>query len=68
MPNHYGGDLLLTIAISGFSRVSSWADSPRNLMKMTCSRMQNRTGSSGEIEFAMEKLRPSACLIRSVHD
>jgi hypothetical protein len=45
MPNHYIGDLLHTIAISGLSRVSVWADGPRNLMKITSSRMQNRTGS-----------------------
>jgi len=66
--NHYVGDLLQTMAISRLSRVSGWADGPRNLMKITSSRMHNRTGLSGEIEFAMEKLRPSACLIRSVRD
>jgi hypothetical protein len=68
IPNHYIGDLLHTIGISGRSRVSAWADGPRNLMKITSSRMHNKAGVSGEIEFAMEKLRPSACLIRSVRD
>jgi hypothetical protein len=68
MPNYYVGDLLHTIGISGLSRVSTWADGPRNLMKTSWSRMHNRTGLSGEIEFAMKKLRPSACLIRSVRD
>jgi hypothetical protein len=45
MPNHYGGDLLHTMGISGFSRVSVWACGPLNLMKIAPSRMQNRTGS-----------------------
>ena len=34
MPNHYVGDLLHTIGISGLSRVSVWACGPLNLMKM----------------------------------
>ena len=45
MPNHYVGDLLHTMAISGLSRVSVWACGPQNLMKISSSRMQNRTGS-----------------------
>ena len=45
MPNHYIGDLLHTIGMSGLSRVSVWAYGPLNLMKITPSRMQNRTGS-----------------------
>jgi hypothetical protein len=35
IPNHYVGDLLPTIAISGLSRVSVWACGPRNLIKIT---------------------------------
>jgi len=45
MPNHYSGDLPLTIGISGLSRVSVWACGPLNLMKISSSRMQNKTGS-----------------------
>jgi hypothetical protein len=45
MPNHYVGDLLHTMGISGLSRVSVWACGPLNLMKIAPSRMQNRTGS-----------------------
>jgi len=45
MPNHYGGDLLSAIEISGLSRVSVWACGPLNLMKISSSRMQNKTGS-----------------------
>ena len=45
MPNHYSGDLLPTIAMSGLSRVSVWACGPLNLMKISSSRMQNKTGS-----------------------
>jgi hypothetical protein len=45
MPNHYTGDLLPTIAMSGLSRVSVWACGPLNLMKISSSRMQNKTGS-----------------------
>jgi hypothetical protein len=60
--------LVHTMAISGLTRVSTWADGPRNLRKISWSRMHNRTGMSGETEFPMEKLRPSACLIRSVRD
>ena len=45
MPNHYVGDLLSAIEISGLSRVSVWACGPQNLMKISSSRMQNRTGS-----------------------
>ena len=45
MPNHYGGDLLHTMAMSGLSRVSVWACGPLNLMKIIPNRMQNRTGS-----------------------
>jgi hypothetical protein len=67
-PNQLLGVLVHTMAISGLTRVSTWADGPRNLMKISWSRMHNGTGLSGEIEFAMEKLRPSACLIRSVRD
>ncbi len=66
MPNHYVGDLLHTMGMSGLSRVSVWACGPLNLMKISSSQRQNRTGWSGEIEFALEKLRLSACLIRSV--
>jgi len=64
--NHYVGDLLHTMAMFGLSRVSVWACGPLNLMKISSSRMQNRQARSGEIEFALEKLRLSACLIRSV--
>ncbi len=45
MPNQLLGVLLHTMAISGLSRVSCWADGPRNLMKITPSRRQNGTGS-----------------------
>jgi hypothetical protein len=45
MPNHYSGELPLTIAISGRSRVSVWACGPRNLMKISSSQRQNKTGS-----------------------
>ena len=45
MPNHYVGDLLHTMAISGLSRVSVWACGPLNLMKISSCPMQNRTGS-----------------------
>jgi len=41
---------------------------PAKSHENTSSRMHNRTGLSGEIEFAMEKLRSSTCLIRSVRD
>jgi len=68
MPNQPAGDLFHTIARLELSHVSGWAGGPRNLMKITSSRMHNRTGLSGEIEFAMEKLRSSTCLIRSVRD
>jgi hypothetical protein len=57
MPNHYVGDLLHTIGISGLSRVSVWACGPLNLMKISSSQMQNGTGSerrdrvrTGEVE------------------
>jgi len=57
MPNHFSGDLLHTLAISGLSRVSVWACGPLNLMKISSSQMQNRTGSerrdwvrTGEVE------------------
>ena len=69
MPNHYGGDLLHTMAISGRSRVSVWACGPPKLMKISSvARVKCRIepARSGEIEFALENLRLSACLIRSV--
>jgi len=66
MPNHYGGDLLHTMAISGLSRVSVWACGPLNLMKISSSKCRIGQARSDEIEFALEKLRLSACLIRSV--
>jgi hypothetical protein len=66
MPNHYVGDLLHTIEISGLSRVSVWACGPLNLMKISSSKCRIGQARSGEIEFALEKLRLSACLIRSV--
>ena len=65
-PNHYVGDLLHTMAISGLSRVSVWACGPQNLMKISSSECRIVQARSGEIEFALEKLRLSACLIRSV--
>jgi hypothetical protein len=34
MPNHYTGDLLPTIAMSGLSRVSVWAGLWRGRVKM----------------------------------
>jgi hypothetical protein len=54
MPNHYAGDLLPTIAISGLSRVSVWACRPVKFH-------QNNSGlkaewerlRSGEIDFAV---------------
>jgi hypothetical protein len=67
MPNHYVGDLLLTIGISGLSRVSVRAYRPAKFhennseLKAEWERLR-----SGEIDFAVEKLRLSACLIRSV--
>src|ERR1700739_1428597 len=66
MPNHYSGDLLPTIAMSGLSRVSVWACGPLNLMKISSSKCRIRQARGDEIEFALEKLRPAACLIRSV--
>ena len=45
IPNQLLGDRLHTIAISGLSRVSVWACGPLNLMKISSSQMQNRTGS-----------------------
>jgi hypothetical protein len=66
MPNHYVGDGLHTIGISGLSRVSVWACGPLNLMKISSSKCRIGQARSGEIEFALEKLRLSACLIRSV--
>jgi hypothetical protein len=66
MPNHYVGDLLHTIEMSGHSRVSVWACGPLNLMKISSSKCRIGQARSGEIEFALEKLRLSACLIRSV--
>ena len=68
-PNQLLGVLLHTIAISGRSRVSIGAYGPRNLMKMTLSRMQNRTGSerrdrvrSGEVEAVRVSDPERACL------
>ena len=58
--------LLHAIAISGLSRVSVWACGPLNLMKLSSSKCRIGQARSGEIEFALEKLRLSACLIRSV--
>jgi len=63
---HYVGDELHTIGISGRSRVSVWACGPLNLMKISSSKCRIGQARSGEIEFALEKLRLSACLIRSV--
>jgi len=57
MPNQPAGDLLHIIARLELSHVSVWACGPLNLMKITPSRMQNRTGSerrdrvrTGEVE------------------
>jgi hypothetical protein len=66
MPNHYAADLLHTLAISGLSRMSTRACCPRNFMKITQSRGGMERLRSGEIDFAVEKLRLSACLIGSV--
>jgi hypothetical protein len=52
--------------ISRLSRVSVWACGPLNLMKICSSKCRIGQARSGEIEFALEKLRLSACLIRSV--
>jgi hypothetical protein len=65
-PNQFLGVLLHTIAMSGLSRVSVWACGPLNLMKIGSSKCRIGQARSGEIEFALEKLRLSACLIRSV--
>jgi hypothetical protein len=66
MPNRVGGDLLHTMDVSRLSRVSVWACGPLNLMKIGSSKCRIGQARSGEIEFALEKLRLSACLIRSV--
>jgi hypothetical protein len=66
MPNHYVDDLVPTIAMSGLSRVSVWACGPLNLMKISLSKCRIGQARGDEIEFALEKLRLSACLIRSV--
>ena len=65
-PNQLLGVRLHTIAIFGLSRVSVWACGPLNLMKIGSSKCRIGQARSGEIEFALEKLRLSACLIRSV--
>ena len=64
-----GGDLLHTMDVFGLSRVSTWAFGPRNLMKITASRMQNGTGSerrdrirSGEVEAVRVSDPERACL------
>jgi len=69
MPNHYVGDGLHTIGISGLSRVSVWAYGPRNLMKISSSQIQNRTGSewrdrvrTGEVEAVRVSDPERACL------
>jgi len=66
LPNQLLGDRLHTIAMFGLSRVSVWACGPLNLMKIGSSKCRIGQARSGEIEFALEKLRLSACLIRSV--
>ena len=66
MPNHYIGAERHTIGMSGLSRVSVWACGPLNLMKISSSKCRIGQARSGEIEFALEKLKLSACLIRSV--
>lgn len=66
MPNYYVGNFTSVIEISGRSRVSVRACGPLNLMKITSGPMENRQARSGEIEFALEKLRLSAYLIGSV--
>ena len=55
-----------SIAMSRLSRVSTRACGPQNLMKISSSECRIVQARSGEIEFALEKLRLSACLIRSV--
>ena len=65
-PNQLLGVLLHTTAISGLSRVSVWACGPLNLMKISSSKCRIGQARSDEIEFALEKLRLPACLIRSV--
>jgi hypothetical protein len=44
MPNQFLGVLPHTMAIFGLSRVSVWACGPPKLMKISSSKMQNRTG------------------------
>jgi hypothetical protein len=66
IPNQLLGVLQHTIAMSGLSRVSVWDCGPLNLMKIGSSKCRIGQARSGEIEFALEKLRLSACLIRSV--
>ena len=66
LPNQFLDVLLHTIACSELARVSVWAWGPLNLMKISSSKCRIGQARSGEIEFALEKLRLSACLIRSV--
>jgi len=67
MPNHYVGDLLHTMGISGLSRVSIRACRPAKFHENNSeSKAEWERLRSGEIDFAVEKLRLSACLIRSV--
>ena len=49
-----------------FRGLSSSASGARNFMKMAQSRSILGYGGIGEVESAVEKLRPLACLIRSV--
>jgi len=66
LPNQLLDVLLHTIACSELARVSVWACGPLNLMKISSSKCRIGQARSDEIEFALEKLRLSACLIRSV--
>jgi hypothetical protein len=65
-PNQLLGVRLHTMAWSGLFHVSVWACGPLNLMKISSSKCRIGQARSDEIEFALEKLRLSTCLIRSV--
>jgi len=62
MPNHYVGDLLHTLGMSGLSRVSVWACGPPNLMKISSSKCRIEQARSGEIEFARNRPAQSPCI------
>ena len=62
-----GGDLLHTMDVVGLSRVSIWAGWPAKSHENHFeSKGRIEEARSGEIEFAVEELRLSTCLIRSV--